>query len=614
MAEQTPALGDRDAKWKFWFRALIDCSGDLRATLAVDEASFRLVAPTAFGASSRDYFAYAALDEVQKVAIALLQWTEVLAGDHDDSGSSDQEDRVILASVRDDQRLRIRKLIELLVDAICFSETNEPAYYRHYLLLRELRERRATQIDLNEFYACPSRNLEASVARICAEVAKLEGGSDINLELAWYRNERQALGAARCAELHPAQLLTSTRLRLKRAIRLADPGELLVLGFSYDQLFGQVSQSVHFGPGSHEYRLGVETVAAAIDECAVLGLNVIVRLQRLLDEVPAGINRTIRDQFESNDVPAELVERRTRGTAEVGDFVLAYGDLGEVRDVVESEFGYRSYRVLYLAERPLPEIDEDWFPAQHVQVLFPHAVTVELLAARNARLSEELRRKLAEPGNAYLRASMKEIWERALRDHIHARRGRVPARSAEQLLDDVEDPRPCKGDPTQRRNEGDIEHGWKWWLSRVIVPLLVALVGAAAAICAATDCLAGDNPRGEITFPKDGAEVSAVFMAEGTLSDIPGEQHIWLAVQVGNLLFPKVEIASNQHWLQQAVEAGRPPGGKFSLVLLMVGPEDTRRIEDRLDRGDFSGWEELTGSTKLDAATDLVLLDAADEP
>ncbi len=102
-----------------------------------------MIAPTAFGVSSRDYFVYAALDEVQKAAIALLQWTEVLEGDHDDPSSDDPEGRVILASVRDDQRLRIRKLVELLVDAICFSESNEPPYYRHYLLLRDLRERRA---------------------------------------------------------------------------------------------------------------------------------------------------------------------------------------------------------------------------------------------------------------------------------------------------------------------------------------------------------------------------------------------------------------------------------------------------------------------------------------
>lgn len=440
MTEQPMASDDLEAKWRFWFRALIDCSRDLGASLAVDESSFRLIAPTAFGSSSRDYFAFAALEEVQKAGIALLQWTELLEDDYNDSVPADQESRVILASFRDDQRLRIRKLIEILIDAICFSETNEQSYYRHYLLLRELRERRATQLDLEEFYACPSRNLKWSITRISAEIAELEANSDISLDQAWYRVTCPPLSAERAATRRPGQILTTTRQRLKRAVQLADPGELLVLGFSYDQLFGQVSQAVHFSPASPEYRLGPESVAAGIDECAVLGLSVVVRLQHLLDLIPEGANTMIREQFDSNEVPAQLVERRTRGAAEVGDFVLAYDDLGEVLEVAESDFGYRSYRVLYLAERPLPNIDEDWFPAQNVRVLFPHARTVELLSARDGlRLPAELREELAEPGNEYLRASVKELWDRALRDYIRARQGRVPVGTPEQLVDNAEE-------------------------------------------------------------------------------------------------------------------------------------------------------------------------------
>jgi hypothetical protein len=438
VTNQPPVANDRENKWKFWFRALIDCSRDLRATLDVDEASFRLVARTAFGPSSRDYFVYAALDEVQKAGIALLQWTELFKGDPEDFAADDPEDRVILASVRDDQGLRIRKLIEVLVDAICFSETNEPAYYEHYLLLRALNDLRATQVDLNDFYACPSHNLDWSIARVSRALAELEAGTAVDLDRAWYRNERGSLTAERAAALSPGRVLTSTRRRLKRAARVADADELLVLGFSYDQHFGQVSQAVHFSPDSPEHRLGTDTVAAGIDECAVLGLNVIVRLQRLLDRIPQGPNAVIREQFDSNEVPAELVGRRTRGAAEVGDFVLAYGDLGEVLQLAESEFGYRSYRVLYLAERPLPEIDEDWFPAQHVQVLFPHATTVQLLAEHEEPIPDDLRSKLAQPGNEHLRASVTELWNRVLRDYIRTRRGRVPAGSPEQILDDAE--------------------------------------------------------------------------------------------------------------------------------------------------------------------------------
>ena len=50
--------------------------------------------------------------------------------------------------------------------------------------------------------------------------------------------------------------------------------------------------------------------------------------------------------------------------------MLAYGDWAEVLDTADSEFGYRSYRVLYLDGSPMPDISEDWFPAQNIRVLF----------------------------------------------------------------------------------------------------------------------------------------------------------------------------------------------------------------------------------------------------
>lgn len=156
----------------------------------------------------------------------------------------------------------------------------------------------------------------------------------------------------------------------------------------------------------------------------------------------------------------------------------------------------------------------------------------------------------------------------------------------------------------------NVERGWKWWLGHVIVPILVALIGGAALYLATRD--GGDEPRGTIGFPRDGAEVSRSFMAEGTLEDIPEDRHAWLAVQVGNLLFPKEpEIGLEHHWLKQSVEAGDPPGGRFSLVLLTVDPAGQARIERWLAEGvaggGFAGLTQIPGSTKLDAATDLSL-------
>jgi hypothetical protein len=155
----------------------------------------------------------------------------------------------------------------------------------------------------------------------------------------------------------------------------------------------------------------------------------------------------------------------------------------------------------------------------------------------------------------------------------------------------------------------DFERGWKWWLSHVIVPLLVALIGGGAVVYATSDG-SGGEPRGAITFPKDGAFVGQVFSAEGTLGDIPSDQHIWLAVQFGNLLFPKEpEISPDSHWLVQSIEAENPRGSRLSLALLMVGSQGQQQIERWLAQDEstdeLAGLKTIAESKRLDTATEL---------
>ena len=107
------------------------------------------------------------------------------------------------------------------------------------------------------------------------------------------------------------------------------------------------------------------------------------------------------------------------------DFVLAYGDLGEVVEVADETQGCVSYKVRYLVEKPLPGIPQDWFPAQTVRVLFSR----QSLLARVSELVEAgalpdniARRLTTEAGDAF-RASVTELWDRALREYVLGREG-----------------------------------------------------------------------------------------------------------------------------------------------------------------------------------------------
>lgn len=166
------------------------------------------------------------------------------------------------------------------------------------------------------------------------------------------------------------------------------------------------------------------------------------------------------------------------------------------------------------------------------------------------------------------------------------------------------------------RDSGN-DRGWKWWLSHVGVPLLAPLV-AAVVIFLLTHG-GGGEPRGAITFPKDGSEVPRAFTAEGTLTDIADDEHLWLVAQSDGLLFPKEpEIDPQPHWIMQSLETGVPAGGRFSLILLMVGSEGQRQIQAWLTGGEattaYPGLKQIVNSQKLDTATELALPKKAPEP
>jgi len=120
------------------------------------------------------------------------------------------------------------------------------------------------------------------------------------------------------------------------------------------------------------------------------------------------------------------------------------------------------------------------------------------------------------------------------------------------------------------------------------------------------------RPVGAILSPTSGASVPRAFTVEGTLAGIPADRHVWLAVRIGDLMWPKEpEVSAGAGpWRRQVVEGGSPPDGRFSLVLLMVDTVGQSEIQAWFQHGkqtgDYPGLAHVTGSVEL-AARDLVL-------
>lgn len=208
--------------------------------------------------------------------------------------------------------------------------------------------------------------------------------------------------------------------------------EKLSVGLSYGRTYGSTSEDIHFRPQATLHDINTDAIAAGIDRVAIGGIAVIKRIQELLGQVPEGINETVHDSFERNEYPGQVLAVRTKGRAAVGEFVLAGGDLAEVVEVREGPFGYEVYNVSFLAERPLPGIDDDWFLAEHVERFYTEEEFLQKMrdavSAGEASLDavELIEALPVEKRHDLIREALVATWERAgLREWVRERQRRA---------------------------------------------------------------------------------------------------------------------------------------------------------------------------------------------
>lgn len=96
--------------------------------------------------------------------------------------------------------------------------------------------------------------------------------------------------------------------------------------------------------------------------------------------------------------------------------------------------------------------------------------------------------------------------------------------------------------------------------------------------------------QGKINIPGDNASVSRHFLAEGTVADLPAGQYLFLAVEIGGLMWPKGKAqVTNTTWTCEVHEGGSPPDGRFTLSLFLVGGSGYEEINAWLERGKMTG-------------------------
>lgn len=410
---------ERDPIWDIPIDFCLRGAKALGDQLGMSEQDYLHVAGAA-RADCRAHVLYTALDEVKKTALYLMRLREFFDAPIDPRDN--RVTRLVFSQVLEEQQARERRLMELLVTLILFTATNEQDYYRHLLLLEDLDGYLSANTDMEDFHGARSANVDASIDRYVEDIRRVEGSVD--LSRSWY--QRQLALLPRRAQLRPGGLLSSMRSRVKAALPLMTAQEKLLFNFSYAG-YGAASEAVHYTVSPRDFMLRGGQEKRNISALGMFGMAILSRAHELLGRPTVPLIDQLQRMLEQSD-PAEMVHRHTVRDIKVGDFVLALNDLAEVIDVRESRFGYRSYKIRYLAEKPMPDIDEDWFQARFVQILMTRERALKDLQQLVEKgdlpkeFGEHLNSITDDELQPHLRKSLLDVWNAGLRNHVKSGR------------------------------------------------------------------------------------------------------------------------------------------------------------------------------------------------
>jgi hypothetical protein len=415
---------ERDPLWDIPIGEGLRCAAELRSYLSIDERKYLLFAGQALD-DCRGYILYSALDEVKKASMHLMRLRELL-DEKEEAPEQSVDDsrlaRLLNTSLLEEQQMRVRRLLEALVTLVLFSSTDEQPYYRHLLLIEDLEQSLSWNRDLEAFWGQRSTNVDDHIRRQVEWIRQVE--ADVDLSSCWYLRGPKPIKEPE--KLEPGYILSSFRSRLKDALPLMTDTERIIAGYTYDWVYGSSSEAIHYRSNRRDYR-PPEDPMFNVRRLGMLINLILDRCYHILGKPDAPRFKRISESLERSN-SSVILHAATVGTGEVGDYVLVHGDIARIMGIKDSDYGYRIYRVHYVARRPKQNIPDDWVPAPYIQVFYAKKRFDQKWASyvKSADLPGDMRAVLEslteEELQLALQRSMKDLWNVAVRSKITRQR------------------------------------------------------------------------------------------------------------------------------------------------------------------------------------------------
>lgn len=349
--------------WDYAIKCAFEGGHDLRKQLNLDEDNFRFRAPYSHK-NTRNIFIYQAIDEAQKSATCLMRWKEFFSENSTEIRSQESEDtkkqirRITQQAVLEEQSLRCRKLAEILADTILFSNTNEDIYFKDYFYFCELVEYQSDQNDRNEFFCFKNRNSEHHIKWLKEQILRLEKNG-LEIEKRWYLDDPKSITSLKNIKL------CSFRSKYKKISSYQNAEILTLLGKSYLHVYGE-SRKIHFSANDTSESFNQNNYSLKAKKVSVLLIHLLLKAQELSLVSSPKMNKLLSG-IKTENVDSKPYKELTTSQANIGDYVLAHGDLVQVIEERQSKYGYFCYHVRYIGKSPLEEISDDWFASFEIK-------------------------------------------------------------------------------------------------------------------------------------------------------------------------------------------------------------------------------------------------------
>lgn len=409
-----PSKSEEKKRHEAFLDVPIKGAGQLRRKLRWDYNSYHFM----YGPSAHDpkgYYLFGVLNEVEKAGISMMHTSEFIVESREKDVPKDLDDegqRIadnVLQSRIDEITLWERKMTEIMVDLVGFRSANSKEYYQHYLVLHDLASLRRTQADIKEYYGAVNANYAHQEDRLVQQADQLAQKLDPNK--CWYADVKNG---------QIKRTLRSFEEKFKAVFPSMKIGQKAILR-THHISFGSQSRSLHPGSSAGSRNLQLDDVNVHLGRVGLLTLHVVVAVKDLMNiHNTKGFLKMCADLVKKNEYPITLHTKKTRPNIDVGDFVVVGGDLAQVKKVIRSKYGYKSFRVRYLDKPPLPTTPEDEFIGELVHLHYRNKDAVAQVKAEILKATPNANPTTRELNEA-MRNSVMHLWSIGMKEIVLGR-------------------------------------------------------------------------------------------------------------------------------------------------------------------------------------------------